>query len=80
MSHYVYLEVAGKMNKILIIFILKYIYITEPRTSILGGPDIYFAEGDTINITCLVKDSPQPPQFIFWYHNKEVGQEYAGAV
>ena len=25
-----------------------------------------------MNLTCLVLDSPQPPQFIFWYHNQQV--------
>ena len=28
-------------------------------------------EGDTMNLTCLVKDSPEPPQVIFWFHNEE---------
>jgi hypothetical protein len=29
----------------------------------------------TMNITCLVKDSPEPPQFIFWYHQDQVGNK-----
>merc|ERR1719350_1089273 len=24
-----------------------------------------------MNLTCLVRDSPEPPQYIFWYHNEE---------
>ena len=28
-------------------------------------------QGDTMNLTCLVKDSPEPPQFIFWFHNQQ---------
>merc|ERR1719150_3203825 len=50
---------------------LVYLDIAEPYTEILGGPDIYLEEGFTMNLTCLVKDSPEPPQFIFWYHNSE---------
>ena len=50
-----------------------FICISDPQTTILGGPDIYFKEGSTMNITCLVKDSPEPPQFIFWYHQEQVG-------
>jgi len=49
-----------------------YLLVSDPRTTILGGPDIHFAEGDTMNITCLVKDSPEPPQFIFWYHGTQI--------
>jgi len=48
-----------------------YLQVSDPQTTILGGPDIYFEEGDTMNITCLVKDSPEPPQFIFWYHMEQ---------
>ena len=22
-----------------------------------------------MNLTCLVRDSPEPPQYIFWYYN-----------
>merc|ERR1712228_584106 len=48
---------------------LVYLNIAEPFTEILGGPDIYLEEGFTMNLTCLVRDSPEPPQYIFWYHN-----------
>jgi len=24
-----------------------------------------------MNLTCLVRDSPEPPQYIFWYHNQQ---------
>ena len=41
-------------------------------TEILGGNDIYIEEGVTMNLTCIVKDSPEPPQFLFWYHNQKV--------
>ena len=44
----------------------------EPYTVILGGQDIFLEEGFTMNLTCLVRDSPEPPQYIFWYHNQQV--------
>ena len=47
------------------------IFLSEPFTEILGGPDIYLEEGFTMNLTCLVRDSPEPPQYIFWYHNQQ---------
>jgi len=45
--------------------------VTEPVTEIVGSPDIYMEEGVTMNLTCIVKDSPEPPQFIYWYHNQQ---------
>jgi len=48
-----------------------YLKVAEPYTEILGGPNIYLEEGFTMNLTCLVKDSPEPPQYIFWYQNEQ---------
>ena len=45
--------------------------LAEPHTEILGGPDIYLEEGFTMNLTCLVRDSPEPPQYIFWWVTSE---------
>jgi len=49
-----------------------YLFVTDPQTTILGGPALYFSEGDTINITCLVKDSPEPPNSMHWYHGDKI--------
>ena len=70
MSHHVYLKVAGMEWKNTGLCVT--ISFLEPRTEIVGGPNIYLEEGFTMNLTCLVRDSPEPPQYIFWYHNKEV--------
>ena len=48
---------------------ILHLAVTEPVTEILGGPDIYVEEGATMNLSCVVRDSPEPPQFIFWYYN-----------
>ena len=53
----------------------KDFFIAEPYTVILGGQDIFLEEGFTMNLTCLVKDSPEPPQYIFWYHNQQVNHK-----
>lgn len=50
---------------------LVYLTVAEPYTVILGGQDIFLEEGFTMNLTCLVRDSPEPPQYIFWYHNQQ---------
>ena len=48
------------------------ISLSEPVTQILGGPHIYIEEGLPMNLTCIVKDSPEPPQSIFWHHQQQV--------
>ncbi|XP_050554495.1 zwei Ig domain protein zig-8-like isoform X2 [Spodoptera frugiperda] len=43
-----------------------------PSARILGGPDLHVDMGSTINLTCLIQFSPEPPAYIFWYHEDEV--------
>nr|XP_053631834.1 uncharacterized protein LOC128688150 [Cherax quadricarinatus] len=52
----------------------KVIWLTvvEPETRVLGGPDLYINSGSTINLTCIVNHSPEPPPYIFWYHENEL--------
>lgn len=47
-----------------------------PTAIILGGPDLHVDKGSTINLTCTVKFSPEPPAYIFWYHHEEVIKIY----
>ncbi|XP_055549522.1 zwei Ig domain protein zig-8-like isoform X2 [Wyeomyia smithii] len=46
--------------------------VIEPSTEIIGAPDLYIESGSTINLTCVVKDSPEPPAYIFWNHNNVI--------
>ncbi|CAG0915219.1 unnamed protein product [Notodromas monacha] len=39
---------------------------------ILGETDRYVNHGSMINLTCVVRDSPIPPEFVYWYHDTEV--------
>ncbi|XP_016905429.1 uncharacterized protein LOC107993497 isoform X5 [Apis cerana] len=48
---------------------IVYLDVIEPKTEILGAPDLYINRGSTINLTCVVLLSPEPPAFIFWNHN-----------
>lgn len=50
----------------------KLFYFLVPTATILGGPDLHVDKGSTINLTCAVKYSPEPPGYIFWYHHDEV--------
>ncbi|GBP92011.1 Zwei Ig domain protein zig-8 [Eumeta japonica] len=43
--------------------------VVEPTTEIIGGPELYIDRGSTINLTCVVLYSPEPPAYIFWNHN-----------
>ncbi|XP_026670943.1 zwei Ig domain protein zig-8-like isoform X2 [Ceratina calcarata] len=45
--------------------------VVEPVTEISGGPDLFINKDSTINLTCLVKYSPEPPSAIVWSHNHE---------
>ncbi|KAG7167187.1 hypothetical protein Hamer_G017093, partial [Homarus americanus] len=45
---------------------------TTPPTSHfihLSVVDVYINTGSRLSLTCSVKYSPQPPAFIFWYHD-----------
>ncbi|CAH2063665.1 unnamed protein product, partial [Iphiclides podalirius] len=46
--------------------------VVEPTTEIIGGPDLYIDRGSTINLTCVVLYSPEPPAYIFWNHNNAI--------
>lgn len=51
-----------------------YIHLTviEPDTEIVGGPELFIDRGSTINLTCVVRHSPEPPAYIFWNHNDAI--------
>ena len=46
--------------------------ISVPHVRIQGSPDLHIDRGSMINLTCVISYSPQPPAYIFWYHNDEV--------
>ena len=54
------------------IFKMDVFLFSEPKTAILGGPDIHLKEGSTMNLTCVITDSPEPPSSIFWRHDDDV--------
>ena len=44
----------------------------ETMTTILLGSEMLLNVGSTINLTCLVRHTPDPPDHIFWTHNQQV--------
>lgn len=47
-------------------------FFAVPTATILGGPDLYVGAGSTINLTCAIHFSSEPPAYIFWYYNEHV--------
>ncbi|XP_064475124.1 zwei Ig domain protein zig-8-like isoform X2 [Ornithodoros turicata] len=43
--------------------------VLEAKAVIEGGPDLFIRTGSAINLTCEISRSPDPPHFVFWYHN-----------
>jgi len=37
-----------------------------------GSPDLHVNRGSTINLTCVISHTPEPPAYIFWYFNDNV--------
>ncbi|CAB3359211.1 zwei Ig domain protein zig-8 [Cloeon dipterum] len=46
-----------------------HLYVVEPETEVLGGADLFINIGSTINLTCIVRYSPEPPPTMGWRHN-----------
>ncbi|CAH1103589.1 unnamed protein product [Psylliodes chrysocephalus] len=46
--------------------------VVVPTAQIMGGPDLHVDRGSTINLTCSIRFSPEPPAYIFWYHHDDV--------
>ncbi|KAL2731895.1 cell adhesion molecule 2-like [Vespula squamosa] len=46
--------------------------VVVPTATILGGPEMYVGAGSTINLTCAIHFSSEPPAYIFWYYNGNV--------
>lgn len=45
----------------------------EPVTEIIGESEMYINKESTMNLTCVVRHSPEPPLTIYWTHDHEVG-------
>lgn len=46
--------------------------VVVSRAKITGGPTLYINSGSTLNLTCIVMESPVLPDYVFWYHNGKV--------
>lgn len=46
--------------------------VVEPSTTVLGGSEVFVGMGSTINLTCVIRLSPEPPNTIRWQHNNQM--------
>lgn len=53
-------------------FMCFFFYFVEPITSIVGEPEMFIDKDSTMNLTCVVRHSPEPPTAIYWTHDDEV--------
>jgi len=42
--------------------------VTEAAAEILGAPDLHIKSGSTLRLVCTLRQSTEPPVFVFWYH------------
>ncbi|CAG7820959.1 unnamed protein product [Allacma fusca] len=46
--------------------------VVVSQAEILGNPELHLKSGSDINLTCIVRQTPEPPTFIYWYHGRRV--------
>ncbi|XP_076356149.1 neurotrimin-like [Tachypleus tridentatus] len=49
-----------------------YLRVVVPVAKILEGRKRYFKPGSPLNLTCFISNSPEPPIYVFWYHNQRM--------
>ncbi|XP_069672048.1 lachesin-like [Periplaneta americana] len=42
--------------------------VIEAAAEILGAPDLHIKSGSTLRLVCTLKQSTEPPVYVFWYH------------
>jgi len=46
--------------------------IIVPRAYILGADEYYAQAGGDISLVCIIEDTLEPPQYVYWYHNDKI--------
>ena len=46
-------------------------FISEPSTYVIGGPDMFVDVGSMVNLSCVVSYTEKPPDEVVWLHNEE---------
>lgn len=46
--------------------------IIEAVAEILGSPDVHLRVGSLLRLVCTLRDSTEPPSYVFWYHDQRM--------
>ncbi|KAF4525043.1 hypothetical protein B566_EDAN001957 [Ephemera danica] len=46
--------------------------VVEAKADILGPMEKYLKSGSTLKLSCVLRQSTEPPLFVFWYHNNRM--------
>ena len=57
-----------------------WLQVHKPRAVILGSREKHVNLGDSITISCELRDSVSEPEAVFWYHNHSMINYLAGMV
>lgn len=46
--------------------------MTEARAEITGPAEKFLKLGSYLRLVCILRQSPEPPIYVFWYHNNRM--------
>ncbi|XP_065171478.1 titin-like [Atheta coriaria] len=58
--------------------ILIHLKVTKAYAEILGAPDLHLRAGSTLHLACQIRQSTEPPEYVFWYHEDRMINYDAG--
>ena len=50
----------------------SWLWVNKPSASILGSREKHVNLGDSVTISCELRDTVVAPQYVFWYHNNNM--------
>merc|ERR1711997_523464 len=48
------------------------LHVIVPTAFILGSDEYHTQAGNAISLVCIIENSLDPPQYVFWYHNGKI--------
>jgi len=48
------------------------LHVMVPTAFILGSDEYHTQAGNAISLVCIIENSLDPPQYVFWYHNGKI--------
>ena len=50
----------------------SWLWVNKPSASILGSREKHVNLGDSVTMSCELRDTVVAPQYVFWYHNNNM--------